>query len=289
MDVYLEAALAPLDKPVPDIGDWQPGIQVHPRTLTSDVWASATQTNIIIPFTRVIAYGTTGRDVEGIKRGLWPAAGLKRQKNPSLIFGQTAVNLTKRVQGKHGLKQDGEIGPATLKVLAPYIDQYGFLLYEGYPPPDSNQPWEVQARNQIVAYNLWAYNNRVPIHYGLIRPMQAMNQLYRLPVTEDCSTLATKGYAFAHREFPQVPDPCGENFDGIGNTTSMLEHGKEIKIEAVKPGDLSLYNDHVATFVTEGVLPDGSPGRVVSHGSEPGPLLLNWNYRPDSISIRSYF
>jgi hypothetical protein len=287
MDVYLNPELAPLDKPVPDIGDWQPGLPVHP-TAAAAQYQSASQTNLIIPFTRLIESETVGNDVKGIKRGLWPAAGLKRPKAPTGNFGATAVKLTKQVQAKHHLAQDGEIGPATLKVIAPYMDAFGYLLYEGFPPPNANETWQQQARSMIVSYNLWAYNNRVPIHYGLIRPMQYMSQLYRLPVTEDCSTLATKGYAFAHERYPQVPDPCGFGFNGSGNTSSMMNHGTRISIGEVQPGDLCLYNDHVTTFVTRGVLPNGAPGRVVSNGSEVGPLLLNWNYRPDTISIRSY-
>lgn len=70
-----------------------------------------------------------------------------------------------------------------------------------------------------------------------------------------------------------------------GYTGTQCSHGKQVSLARAQPGDLVFYAgsngvvNHVAMLV--------APGRVVSHGSQPGPMLLNATYRPVR-EVRSY-
>lgn len=277
---YISILEAPLDVySVPDRGD----AQSQTRALLSEADARATakagipagKTNptLVIPFTATIELGTEGKAVVGAKRAIWVANGLPIPTRATQLFGPTAVSQLKKFQRAHSLAADGELGPETLRALGPFFDQYDFLLYEGYPPGASK---EQQARAAMVAYALWGYNHRSEIGYAEYRPMAFMGALEELPVSEDCSTFATKDYKFA-----LVPDPNGMSYDGYGNTDTMRAHGRLIQLAQALPGDLVHYDDpeHVAVYV-------GS-GRVVSHGSEIGPLLLDAGYRPIA-EVRTY-
>lgn len=67
-----------------------------------------------------------------------------------------------------------------------------------------------------------------------------------------------------------------------GYTGTMLQHGR--RVSRPFPGCAVIYGpgtgEHTALYTGGGL--------VVSHGSEAGPLLLPWRYRPDVHSIRSY-
>jgi len=68
-----------------------------------------------------------------------------------------------------------------------------------------------------------------------------------------------------------------------GYTGTMLEHGRAVS-EPI-PGDAIIYGtswpgEHTALYTGGGL--------VVSHGGDPGPLLLPWRYRSDVLSIRRY-
>jgi cell wall-associated NlpC family hydrolase len=70
-----------------------------------------------------------------------------------------------------------------------------------------------------------------------------------------------------------------------GYTGTQCSHGKVVPLSRAQPGDLVFYAgsngaiNHVAMLV--------APGRVVSHGSQPGPMLLDAGYRPVK-EVRSY-
>jgi cell wall-associated NlpC family hydrolase len=71
----------------------------------------------------------------------------------------------------------------------------------------------------------------------------------------------------------------GANWN-YGYTGTQLNHGKPVRKWAHKRvGDLIHYRGHVAIYIGGGL--------VVSHGSEAGPLICRWNYRP-VIAIRRY-
>jgi peptidoglycan hydrolase-like protein with peptidoglycan-binding domain len=270
-DAYISIDQAPLDPYlVPDQGD-----QGHPApALTLEhLEVAKTAPTPIVPFTRTLELGSVGKDVIGAKRAIWKATGLKVPARATQTFGPTAVKQLRLFQKQHGLTVDGELGPATLKKLGPFFDAYAFLLYVGYPPGGTK---EQQQRNAIVAYAVWGYNNRAAIHYSEIRPMQYMDELEHLPVYEDCSTFVTKAYKFA-----AAPDPNGLGYNGAGNTTTLREHGRVVAQAQAQDGDLPQYQDPDHTNIYVG------DGRVISLGSEIGPLLQPINYRP-LYEIRAY-
>jgi hypothetical protein len=68
-----------------------------------------------------------------------------------------------------------------------------------------------------------------------------------------------------------------------GYTGTMLEHG--VRVASPIPGDAIIYGsawpgEHTAIYTGGGL--------VISHGGDPGPLLLPWRYRSDVLSIRRY-
>lgn len=273
VEVYTSIHDAPLDEyTTPDEGDFKsPKALVRPTSKLK-----ATQKSLIVPFTHNIRNGSKGKDVIGVKRAIWKANGLKVPTGATELFGPTAVKELKFFQKKHRLPADGVLGQVTLKKLAPFFDAYAFLLYEGYKPGTN----PIQAKRDLfVAYMLWAYNNKTRIHYLQRRPMQGMNDLQHLPVYEDCSEFYTKGCKYAG-----FPDPNGFNYNGIGNTATIAAHGKRVTISAALPGAGCLYGyspdyEHVAGIVAAKT--SKAKARVVSNGSEPGPFLLEYDYRDD--------
>ena len=101
-----------------------------------------------------------------------------------------------------------------------------------------------------------------------------------VPNYTDCSGFATWTYKCGG-----APDPNGFGYNGYGFTGTMLVHGKQVSLSGpLNKGDLIFYGhpvSHVAVYI-------GS-GRVVSFGSEVGPLLLEMRYRSDINCARRYF
>jgi cell wall-associated NlpC family hydrolase/prophage tail gpP-like protein len=129
---------------------------------------------------------------------------------------------------------------------------------------------------QYAAY--WGWYNRSAIHYRQTRPMKDMNPPPNFPGEADCSQFATWCYKAAG-----APDPNGESYNGSGNTSTMLAHGKRITAAQLQPGDLVFYTSpaHVAVYVGGGL--------VCELGSDPGPLFQPVKYRSDILGYRSYF
>lgn len=100
------------------------------------------------------------------------------------------------------------------------------------------------------------------------------------PHWEDCSSYATWCYWVA-----KLRDPNGMNYNGFGYTGTQINNGRRLYTMAqVRDGDLIFYGrngiSHVAIYVGN--------GRVVSHGSESGPLLLSMYYRSDLRFAHTY-
>lgn len=287
LTVYTDLAQVPLDTPPPDVGDGgtvtaekAPVAPTRmamgaapPAVLTPEQAAPATQTNLVMPFTREIKFGTGGQDVKGVKRAIWRANDL-RLTPFTPVFGPIAQRQLQEFQHRNSLQADGVVGPLTLHKLAPYFDQFAYLLYEGYAP--GTNPTQAK-RQRALAYLLWGYNARPSIFYLQFRPMSLMNDLEHLPISEDCSTFYTK-----MAKYGGWPDPNGFGYDGIGNTSSLIAHGRWIELAAAQLGDAIFYSNpaHVGGYVGH--------DRIISLGSSAGPSLTSVQYRTDFAQARSY-
>jgi NlpC/P60 family len=137
-------------------------------------------------------------------------------------------------------------------------------------------------RIKIMAAAMWGYYNRGQIGYT---QQAARGQDFgpppNVPGDTDCSAFATWCYKSAGAR-----DPNGLNYSWIGWTGSMVKHGQKVSLDSLNVGDLVFYGGsggspgHVAVYVGN--------GRVVSHGSEPGPLLLSTRYRSDILFAKRY-
>jgi hypothetical protein len=273
IEVYTDIRDVPLDVPPPDVGDWTPE-NTHARLLESSLAVSVAPSGFVVPFTREMKRGARGRDVAGAKRAIWRATGTSGLTRIDELFNAKADRLLRKFQDAHGLPVDGELGPATLKKLGPYFDRYAFFLYEGYML--GTNPVAVK-RSKMLAYLIWGYNHRALIYYAQFRPMTLMNDLYHLPVADDCSTRYTKGAKAAGWR-----DPNGFNYNGTGNTETLVVHGRRVDLEHAQIGDAVLYSSpqHVAGYVGH--------GRVIGHGSNAGPSLTDAHYRRDYWQTRDY-
>jgi len=191
----------------------------------------------------------------------------------------------KEYQHKKGLQADGIYGPVTHKHLSAGFDAKSRQLYK--------QGWSqaLSTRQKMVKAAMHGYYVRDYMHYtqaawtywsspyGRMYGVRHKVGFTGIPRYEDCSSFATWVYWVSGKA-----DPNGFGYNGYGFTGTLQAHGTKILWSNVKPGDLVFYGyptSHVAIYV-------GS-GRVVSFGSEIGPLLLPTHYRSDVNSMRSYF
>lgn len=109
----------------------------------------------------------------------------------------------------------------------------------------------------------------------------------KYPHHGDCSSTGTYLLWLAlHHHFGLSDRVNGQSWRA-GYTGTLLDHGKHIKSPSqLKIGDAVLYGrpgstgEHVAWSI--------GGDRVFSHGSERGPFILPYNYRPDVMGFRRY-
>lgn len=137
-------------------------------------------------------------------------------------------------------------------------------------------------RKLVVAFWHWAIANNALIHYEEIRPVPRVTpgKLPLLPFTTDCSGLTTMSYGFAG-----LPDPNGLNYDGEGNTATLLAHGHETSVP--QPGDIGIFGENPTHHAVVALVAGANPA-VGSHGSEIGPLdilaSVEQQYQPTPLT-----
>jgi hypothetical protein len=285
MDVYFNLADIPLDEyqgtDHDDSLHGQPDVQLH-DPLTIPFLASKAK-GLYAPLKKPVKLGSTGPGALAVHRVCWHAGVRKRPpKGFSRVIGPFGVIFIKRLQKKLGVKVDGVYGMTTHKKAAAkgYIKAYEAQLFTLV----KTKTLEDERRDKIVATALFGYHNRGVIHYtqGPLR-MEGVRRRLRppsIPRWEDCSSFATWCYWVSG-----TADPNRLNYNGQGYTGTQINHGEHISGSNLKQGDLVFYGrgsapSHVAVYV-------GS-GRVVSHGSEVGPLFLDTYYRSDYWGSRQY-
>jgi len=122
--------------------------------------------------------------------------------------------------------------------------------------------------------------------------MQDMAPWPNIPEYCDCSEFATWTFKCAG-----FKDPNGLDYNGYGNTYTMVSEGRKVgSIRDAVPGrSLVFYGrtswgapTHVAIYVSHHQKLVFKRYAVVSHGSEGGPFFLDYRYRHDIHSIRVY-
>jgi hypothetical protein len=233
-----------------------------------------------IPLPRTLHMGMEGKDVGAMQRALHSWSEVVRPAGPTNVFGGLTMVQVKKFQQAVEVPASGWYGTATHEKLAKYYDDYGTLLMRDADTAIRTDPTE---RQLVVAAALLGYHNRAAIHYtqDSARRMLGVTQHLKppqFPDFADCSAFATWCYYAAG-----AADPNGLAYNGSGYTGTLYPRGRHAS--SAEPGDLVFYGDGA---VPEHVTIAVGNGLVVSHGSEPGPLLLPQGYRRDEIGIRSY-
>jgi cell wall-associated NlpC family hydrolase len=134
----------------------------------------------------------------------------------------------------------------------------------------------VKHRDQIV------YTQNPPRWDGINRACRAFREQF--PRSADCSSFVT----WCIWDALGGPKAGADRVNGAnwraGYTGTQTSHGTRVSMQDARPGDLVFYGSggtigHVAMLVDD--------NKVVSHGSNPGPMVLAANYRP-IVQIRSY-
>lgn len=146
------------------------------------------------------------------------------------------------------------------------------------------------ARERVVRAAMLGVKNRDRIAYtlragrwdGIDRGCRSYRGEY--PRKADCSSFATWCIWDALGGRKVGSDIVNGAHWKAGFTGTQLKHGRRVSLSHARPGDLVFYSgsngvNHVAVAV--------APGRVVSHGSQAGPMLLPVTYRPVT-EVRSY-
>lgn len=139
-----------------------------------------------------------------------------------------------------------------------------------------------QARQRVKKAALHVASQRAGIHYtqgarrwdfirGRCAPWQRASYA-------DCSALSSwLLWTGTARVWPRMRDFVNGAGWRAGYTGTMIQHGVRIPRPTLI-GDCVFYGGtrgvpaHVALYIGNGL--------VVSHGSEAGPMILRWNYRP---------
>lgn len=130
-------------------------------------------------------------------------------------------------------------------------------------------------RRHIARRAQWGVDHALSIHYLQYRPMRTLWKWRNrtIPISCDCSEAATGLYFAAY-----APDPNGFGYNGVGNTSSLVNHLPHIPKSSAKRGDIVVYtggdNAH-AVVLMQRVYPWRQDPIVFSHGSEGGPYKLH--------------
>jgi cell wall-associated NlpC family hydrolase len=147
------------------------------------------------------------------------------------------------------------------------------------------------ARERAVRAAMLGVKHRDQIRYtqdaaprweGITRRCRAFRNQF--PTSADCSSFVTWCIWDALGGPNAGPDRVNGASWCAGYTGTQTSHGKRVSMQDARPGDLVFYGSggtigHVAMLVDD--------NKVVSHGSNPGPMVLAANYRPIA-QIRSY-
>jgi hypothetical protein len=122
-------------------------------------------------------------------------------------------------------------------------------------------------RDRVVAWARWGVRNKQQIHYteGAGRSAFLQRRPGALPLFTDCSGFVTACYKWSG-----LPDPNGREYKTLGYTGTLLDYGKPVNRQFLRPGDIVVYGPgtgvHTAVIVKGGFDP-----LTVSDGDEAAP------------------
>lgn len=242
------------------------------------------------PFSRSLALGAKGNDVWVVQDALRAWGKAKRPKDetevrryaPTGTMAMPTVVQVKHFQKLHAIDQSGVVGQRTWNQLEPFMTTKDVALATDFWARNH----ALTERQAIGQAAMNAYAHRASIHYVMTRKMtwwldgktKSADELH----SEDCSALATWTYFVGTNG---TVDPNGLNFNGLGNTDTMLEHGTFVSGDKVQVGDLALYRDpgHVAIVTRI----DYRGIYVVSNGHYPM-SFTHYNYGHPFVGFKSY-
>jgi hypothetical protein len=250
---------------------------------------------VIVPLPRSLKQGDSGEDVLMVKRAISRAGYRRWGFLFTFGFGALLTSNVKKFQHDHGLKPDGEYGPATHKKLAPFYDAYGANEMVKLWKAAQSTPIDLACKANIIAHNFaWqnAYTQdfrRMMIVRLGIRTLDALTGFYKRGNTlwEDCSSFQTGAAYIGGLVNPNTGDHV---FGPLGFTGTMAVHGR--RVWPPKKGDLGFYGsgypyDHVVRALEDGTPDNGYAPKVGSHG-RPGFDIERVNYRSDFSHWRRY-
>lgn len=141
------------------------------------------------PYRQPIRPGDEGSDVWAVKRayrkmGVKGAGTIAKTKKA----GEAFVAVTKAVQRQHGLKADGVYGPSTHKIVAPYLDAYGRLLYRNAKirnrTPGQEPPLPRRWPTSVLLIDSGPSSARWGIQPALVPQVAAICEEFGLVVTD---------------------------------------------------------------------------------------------------------
>lgn len=251
-----------------------------------------THRNLVVPHPRDLKRGMAGKDVLALQRAL-SHAGFHSWKLRTGQFGAQLEKDLKAFQKAKGLTVDGVYGPKTHAKLAAVPGAYTAFEIDLILQTVETPMHKMQ--RIFLASAMQLYNMRSRVHYtqGWSRMwivkhhITTVAELSRqLQVYEDCSSSMTGLYYIAG-----APDPNGFRYNGLGYTGTLGVCGQRWT-SAFRPpiGALPLYGSSFPWKHVTGVVssPEAASVRVLSHGTEAGPLLLGIDYRGDRAQIRVY-
>jgi hypothetical protein len=294
-EVYLSFEEVPLD----DKPTWEGDDSLHGIDLGAGDAALLTKppptlalppkmAKLVVPHPRDLKRKMVGWDVLALHRAL-AKSGFHDWNLSNVKFGPVLEKDVRRFQTRHKLTVDGVYGLATHHKLAPYYDSYGIALI-------SKQPVEtplMRAQRLFLASAMALYNMKARVHYtqGSARMYIVKHKIHTVAdlsdeyaVWEDCSSSSTGLYYMAG-----APDPNGFDYNGLGYTGTLALRGRATTTKKSYIGTLGFYGRYPYKHVTGVVaVPRTNPLRVISHGSESGPYLLEIDYRSDFAHVRNY-
>jgi hypothetical protein len=230
--------------------------------------------------------GAKGPHVKAMQQMLWRALGGDSRNARNGVYGDGTMHDLRRFLDRANWpdKPVDTVGQGTWEALWAFGDELAHKLArkEVVTPDD-------EVRHSIRSWGEWYVANRSRISYAQVRPYPKTRQL---PIRTDCSGSST--HVLLMSGCPN--DPHLRDWDGLGYTGTMYQHGTHIGIanaSKLLPGDCCFYGDQGGGVPSHVVIVIGPGDRALNFGSNPPHFVSIGSYWRDNlrtdIGARRYF